>query len=57
MRIRQIKIRDEDMEKSRLRKKRNRKKGQKHFDAYYQIQKELIREGDFVLAYNVKLIN
>ena len=57
MRIRQIEIRDEDMEESRLRKKRSRKKGQEYFDAYYQIRKELIRERDFVLAYDVKLIN
>jgi len=57
MRIRQIEMHDEDIKESRLRKKRSRKKGQKHFDAYHQIRKEPIREGDFVLAYDVKLIN
>lgn len=57
MRTRQIEMRDEDMEESRLRKERSRKKGQEYFDAHHQIRKEPIREGDFVLAYDVKLID
>ena len=57
MRIKQIKMRNENIKKSKLKKERSRKKGQEYFDAYYQIRKELIRERDFVLAYDVKLIN
>ena len=57
LRARQVEMRDEDLEESRLRKNRRRIEGQEYFDATHQIRKSPIKEKDLVLAYDVKLID
>ena len=57
LRARQIEMRDEDLEESRLKKNRRRAEGQEYFDATHQIRKSPIKEEDLVLAYDVKLID
>ncbi len=54
LRVRQILMRDEDVEESRLRKERRRLEGKEYFDAHHQIRKRAIKEKDFVLVYDVK---
>jgi hypothetical protein len=50
-------MQDEDVQESRLRKDRRLKEGKEHFDATHQIRATPIGEGDFVLAYDVKLMD
>ena len=57
LRARQIEMRDEDLEESRLKKNRRRTEGQEYFDATHQIRKSPIKEKDLVLAYDIKLID
>lgn len=57
MRARQLQMRDEDIEESRLRKERMRKMGQAHWDATRRLRNTPIEKGDLVLTYDVKQID
>jgi hypothetical protein len=57
LRTRQLEMRDEDIEESRLRKNRRRAEGKAYFDAIHQIRRKPIQAGDLVLVYDVKNID
>jgi hypothetical protein len=57
LRARQLMMRDEDIEEARLKKDRRRYEGKENFDLRHQIRPAPIKEGDLVLAYNIKLID
>ena len=53
-RTRQIMMRNEDLEESRLRKDRRRREGKEYFDNHHQIRKEPLKVGDLVLVYDIQ---
>jgi len=57
LRARQLMMRDEDIEEARLKKDRRRYEGKENFDLRHQIRPAPIKEGDLVLAYDIKLID
>ena len=54
LRTKQIMMRDEDIEESRLRKDRRRRESKEYFDDHHQIRTEPLKEMDLVLVYDIQ---